>query len=640
MSEEKVINYEFKAEVQKVLQIITHSLYTNREIFLREIISNSSDALDKLRFAKSAEIEVRDPDLPLEIKITIEKENKKLIISDTGIGMTKEELIENLGTIAKSGSENFLANMAKQSPEAKTEDASQIIGRFGVGLYSIFMVADKVEITSLSKDMDAQAYTWTSDGLGYFTVERAENSEQKRGTTIVAYMKEDATDFLEKYRVESVIRKHSSFISFPILLDGEKINTTPALWREPKFSVTKEQYNEFYKFISYDAKDPLEVIHYSIDAPVQFNSLIFIPREKNDFFSSSRDTWGLDLYANRVLIQKENKELIPEYLGFAKGVVDTEDLPLNISRETLQENILIRKIQQTIVKHMLGHLEKLAKDDVDRYNEFWQLHGKIFKLGYQDYINRERVAGLLRFNSSTCEKADDLISFEQYMERAKEGQKIFWYVSAQNREAAQLNPHLEVFSRKGIEVLFLYEPIDEFAIEGLGKYKEFSFKSIEHVESDNLEGYADTTEEENKVEPLADDEKENFDNLLLRIKEILGDKIKDVKISHRLASSPACLVSSEGSMTSSMEKLMKIVHKDDTIPQKTLEVNQDHPILRNSLKIFKADPNDIMLAETIQSLFDTSLLLDGYVKDPHTLANRTNKLLEQAGKWYTQIRDL
>lgn len=645
MSEEHVTNHEFRAEVRKVLNIITHSLYTNREIFLRELVSNASDALDKLRFQQNRGASPRDPELPLEIAITLDKNAKTLTIADTGIGMTKDEMIANLGTIAKSGSEQFLKDIGDKQPGNNGEgkegeaDAANIIGRFGVGFYSVFMVAHKVEVTSRPALGDDAAHTWTSDGLGSFTVSETTNAPA-RGTVIVAHLKDDAVEFAEKYRVESIIRKHSAFIPFPVLVDGERVNTTPALWREPKFSVTKEQYADFYKFLTYDHSAPLETLHFSVDAPVQFNALLFIPEMQHDFFGAGRDHWGLDLYARRVLIQRENKELLPEYLGFLKGVVDTEDLPLNISRETLQENVILRKIQQTIVKQTLSHLEKLASADKDQYDKFWRLHGRIFKLGYHDFVNRERVASLMRFNSSLHDDAEGLTSLDDYMGRGKESQKTIWYVSGASREAARLNPHLEVFRRKGLEVLFLMEPIDEFVMEGMGKYKEWDFKAVEHAGDEALKDFADTGDEAPKAAPLAEDEMSTFDALLARMKEILGDKVTDVRVSHRLADSPACLVAPDGGMTSSMEKLMRVMNKDDSVPQKVLEVNRDHPMLRTLMRINKADTNDALLTEMVQGLFDNCLLLDGYLKDPHALAARANKLMEQAGAWYAELKKI
>lgn len=637
---------QFRAEVRKVLHILTNSLYTNREIFLRELISNASDALDKLRFRVNRGETPRQPDLPLEIRITLDKDAKTLTIADTGLGMTAEELAENLGTIAKSGSEAFLADLAAENAkhaegEAATADAANIIGRFGVGFYSVFMVADKVEVASRPAFAagDAPVHVWTSDGLGSYTVAESAAAEPARGTIITVHLKEDCLEYAEKFRVESAIRKHSAFVPFPIFVDGERVNTQPALWREPKASVKKEDYAAFYKALTYDTKDPLDVEHIAVDAPVQFTALLFIPDAAMDFFGADRDYWGLDLYARRVLIQHRNKELIPEYLAFLKGVVDTEDLPLNISRETLQENVILRKINQVIVKQTLGHLEGMARDDVEKYDRFWRLHGKVFKLGYHDFVNRERVAALLRFNSSALADAEALTSLDDYMARAPEGQKTIWYVTAPNREAARLNPHMEMFRKKGIEALFLFEPVDEFVMDGLGSYKDWEFKAVETAADDALAAFEDKEKPE-AVTPLSEDDSASFDGLMARMKEILGDTVTEVRVSHRLADSPAVLVAPDGGMTASMEKLLKVMNKDDSLPVKILEVNRDHPLLRSMLRIFKADRDDRVLADMTRNLFDGCLLLDGYLKDPQALAARESRLLTEAAAWYVEVKKI
>lgn len=646
MAEEVKGQKEFRAEVRKVLNILTHSLYTNREIFLRELISNASDALDKLRFRINRGESPRDPDLPLEIRITLDKDAKTITIADTGLGMTAEELSENLGTIAKSGSEQFIADLAassgKDGEDAAVADAANIIGRFGVGFYSVFMVANKVEVTSRPAfgEQDAPAFTWTSDGLGTYSVEQSNSEEPRRGTVIKAWLKDDCVEYAEPYRVESVIRKHSSFIPFPIFVNTEQVNTQPALWREPKTSVSRDQYDNFYRSLTYDQKAPLEIEHISVDVPVQFTALLFIPDSRDEFMSMDRDFWGLDLYARRVLIQHANKELIPEYLAFLKGVVDTEDLPLNISRETLQENVILRKINQVITKQTLGDLENLAREDAEKYDKFWRLHGSIFKMGYRDYVNRDRVASLLRFNTSALADAEALSNLDQYMERAPESQKTFWFVTAPNREAARLNPHMEIFRKKDIEVLYLFEPVDEFVVDGLGKYKDWEFKSVEAADTEQLAGFADKEGESEKVAPLSEEDTASFDGLLARMKEILGDKVTAVRVSHRLADSPAVLVSPDGGMTSSMEKLIKVMQKDDSIPVKILEVNRDNPLIRSLLTIFKADHHDQILSEMTRSLYDSCLLVDGYLKDPQALAKRSNQLLTEAARWYTEVKKI
>ncbi len=636
---------EFRAEVRKVLQILTNSLYTNKEIFLRELISNASDALDKLRFRQNSGETPTESSLPLEIRITTDRDKKQLVVSDTGIGMTEQELADNLGIIARSGSEAFLAQLAEHAAgettdgETKPADASQIIGRFGVGFYSVFMVASKVEVYSRPAFGDARCHVWESDGLGTYTVSECGDEEPKRGTRIVIHLKDDASEYAEKYRVDGAIRKHSGFVPFPVFVDDDKVNTQPALWREPKTSVTADQYKEFYKSFTFDSKDPMDWIHINVDSPVQFQALLYIPDQKQDFRVREEDFMGLDLYSRRVLIQHKNKDLIPVHLGFLKGVVDTEDLPLNISRETLQENHILRKIRQTIVKQTLSHLEKMAKDDAEKYARFWDNHGTFIKFGLQDdFANRDRLLALLRFNSSTMEKKEDNTSLDEYMSRALEGQKIFWFVTAPNREAAKVNPYMDRFRRKGIEVLFFYEALDEFMLGGMGKYKEWEFKSIEKAEEKDLEAFPDKEETAPKAAPLSDDDEKAFTDMVAKMKTVLGDKVTDVVVSTKLAESPAVLSSPDG-VTSMMDKFMRSMGgKDDTIPVKNLEVNREHPLLRSMLRIFKADHDDAVLTNMMTALFDSAQLMDGYLRDPQELANRSAKLLEQSAAWYAEMR--
>lgn len=633
MTESK--DYEFKTEVRKLLNIITHSLYTNKEIFLRELISNASDALDKVRFLINQGLEVRDKDLPLEIRISPDKDKKILTVSDTGIGMTREELMENLGTIAKSGSEDFL-NRLKDNQA----DAGSIIGRFGVGFYSIFMVAKEVVVRSQSADPDEPPCLWRSDGEGRFTIEDLPAGSLKRGTSVELSLREDEERYLDGAELSSIIKTHSNFISFPIYVDQDKANTIPAIWREPKSSLSREQYNEFYSFLTHDQEAPLEVVHVSVDAPVQFTSLMFIPRQGRSDFQYNRDDYGLDLYVRRVLIQHQDKDLIPEYLGFFKGVVDTEDLPLNISRETLQENALIRKIAATLTKQALNRLDKMAVDNPDDYALFWKAHSKIFKLGYTDFVNRDKFADLLRFNSSIHERPDELTSLDDYIGRARDSQKEIYYIAGQSREAVRLNPHLEIFSGRGVEVLYLYEPIDEFVLESLRVYKDYTFKSVESADLAKIEQMESVQPDSNQAEPLSDDDQKAFEQLLEKMKAILGDLVTGVRASKRLSGSPSCLVAPDGSLSSSMQRILQIVTKDGSAPQKVLEINRDHPLIRNLLKIFKSNPADEYLKSATQQLFESSLLLDGYLTDPHALVERINRLLENSSGWYTEIKGL
>ncbi|MEN8192613.1 MAG: molecular chaperone HtpG [Bacteroidota bacterium] len=631
---EKTNQYEFKAEVKELLNILVHSLYTNKEIFIRELISNASDALDKLRFESNKGSEILQNDLPLEITIEADEKNKLLTISDTGIGMTKDEIIKNIGTIAKSGSADFLKQLS-----ASKEQANNIIGKFGVGFYSVFMVADKVEVISRSLNKDAKPIKWESDGLGSFDVSELDK-DVDRGTKIIIHLKEDEKEFAEKYRIESVVKKHSNFITFPIKFEKEQLNTISAIWREPKSSVKKEQYNEFYKFLTYDSEEPLETIHRSVDAPIQFNSLLFIPKKNMDMFGFNREDYGLDLYIRRVLIQHKNKELLPEYLSFARGVVDSEDLPLNISRETLQENIIFTKIASSVTSQILAALSKLAKDDKEKYSEFWKEYARIFKMGYTDYANQEKYSELLRFDSSVNSENESLTSLAEYVERMKEDQKEIYYMTGSSRDALKMDPHLEVYRKKGIEVLYLYDPVDEFVISSLAKYKDHDLKSVDQTELKDLEKHEDVEAKKTKEETLSKDDELQFTSLLSKMKDILGEKVKEVKVSERLDDSPACLVNVDSTMSASMQKMMNMMANKDEIPQKTIEVNKDHKLIRNLLKVFKSDPNDKYIAEVTEQLYDTSLLLEGYLSDPHKLVNRVNSMLEESSNWYTEVKKL
>ncbi len=630
MAENSGNQFEFKAEIRQLLDILVHSLYTNKEVFLRELISNASDALDKLRFESTRGTAVADPDLELEIRIQLDKDRKMLVLTDTGIGMTRDEVISNIGTIARSGSAEFL----KQAGTGA--DMGSIIGKFGVGFYSVFMVARQVVIRTRSFQPESSPVEWRSDGTGTYEVNDVEGP-LKRGTTIEVHLRDEAVDFVEPYRVRSVIQKHSNFISFPIFVNDDRVNTVAAVWREQKFKVKKEQYEEFYKFLTFDSEPPMDTLHQAVDAPVQFYSLLFIPKEGDPPGEWTRQDSGLDLYVRRVMIQHKNKDLVPEHLGFLRGVVDSEDLPLNISRETLQENTMLLKISQTVVKNVLAHLAKMAKDDNEKYVSFWKSHGRRFKLGYGDYANRDKWAELLRFNSSCHTDADGLTSLEEYASRAKPGQTQIYYVTGHSRDALRTNPYLDSFRAKGLEVLYLYEPVDEFALESLGKFKEFTLQSVEHADAKTLEGFA-SAQDAGKPEPLSEDDTKRMEDLAARIREILGERVTSVKLSERLHESPCCLANPDGVMTSSMQKVLQILNKDASIPKKVFEVNRDHRIFRNLLEVYKKDPADPYLALAVEQLFEAALLMEGYLRDPHAMVNRIQELLGKSSEWYLASR--
>lgn len=619
--------HKFKAEVSQLLDILVHSLYTNKEIFLRELVSNASDALEKVRF--KAQSEDNGDEIAPEIRISCDEEAKTVTIVDTGIGMTRDELMRNIGTIAHSGT----AELTRLAEEGK-ENLDALIGRFGVGFYSVYMVADEVEVTTRSAEEDAKPVVWTSDGRTDYKLQELDE-DLPRGTRIVVHLKEDlAAQFTNEAHLKHIINKHSNFVNFPIYVGEDRVNTIPALWREPKFQIKPEQYAEFYKFLTFDSEDPFDTLHTSVDAPVQFNALMFIPKEGKDPFSAlGREDRGLDLYVRRVLIEKQNKDLLPEYLGFLKGVVDTEDLPLNISRETLQDNVLIRKISSTLVKQVFSHLEKMAKDNADRYNEFWFNHGELFKAGYMDFLNKDKFSKLVRFNSTNSEDARGLTSFEDYISRAKDDQKEIYYAYGPSREALGLSPHLEVFRKKGIEVMYLYEPIDEFVMDAIREFDGYTLIAAEHADMDKLDKF-ESLEKEEKPEALSDEQKSTLDKLIERFKAVLGESVTEVKPSERLSDSPVCLSNPDGQFTSSMDKVMRAMHKDNSIPKKMLEINPDHALIRNMLTIMEKDENDPFIDQAANQLFESALLLEGYLTDPHALVGRVQDLLTKSSGWY------
>jgi molecular chaperone HtpG len=624
----KKTTHKFKAEVSQLLDILVHSLYTNKEIFLRELVSNASDALEKVRF-KATSSGVEDEITP-EIRISADKDAGTVTITDTGVGMTREELMKNIGTIAHSGT----AELTRMAQEGK-ESVDSLIGRFGVGFYSVYMVAEEVTVTTRSMEEGAKTVVWTSDGRTDYKLQELDD-EMPRGTKIeVKLLEAEKSRFANEAALKGIINKHSNFINFPIYVGEERVNTISALWREPKFQIKPEQYAEFYKFLTFDTEDPFDTLHTSVDAPVQFNALMFTPTTDDDPFGMGRDNRGLDLYVRRVLIEKQNKDLLPEYLGFIKGVVDTEDLPLNISRETLQDNILMRKISSTLVKQVLGNLEKMAKDNAERYAEFWHAHGNLFKAGYMDFLNKDKFGKLVRFNSSISDDEKGLASFEEYIGRAKEGQKEIYYAFGPSREALGLSPYLEVFRRKGIEVLYLYEPIDEFVMDAVRDFEGFTMVSAEHAEMDKLDQF-ESLEKEDKAEELTDEQKSTMDKLLVRIKDALGDSVTEVKTSQRLSDSPVCLANPDDNVTSSMDKIMRVVSKDTTIPKKVLEINPDHALVRNMLTIFERDENDPFIDQAANQLFESALLLEGYLTDPHALVGRVQDLLTKSSGWYVE----
>jgi len=629
MSEKNSKSYQFQAEVTQLLDILAHSLYTHRDIFIRELISNAADALDKARFKSIIGKEIADPDLNMEIQINLDKDKKMLTISDTGIGMTKDELIRNIGTIARSGTSEFIKQISKEKDKGKEIN---LIGRFGVGFYSVFMAGEKVEIVTKSASKDEPAYIWISDGRGSFDIKPAPENV-KRGTSIKVYLRKDAKEFSEKLTVQQAIEKYSNFVAFPIHLDGEQINKVSAIWREPKTNVKDEQYNEFFKFLAKVQEEPLTRFHFSADVPIQFHSLLFVPKTNFELIGLGREDDGIHLFVKRVMVDSHAKDILPPYLRFVRGVLESDDLPLNISRETLQENPYLFKIKNTLISKFLSHLQDFSKDE-EKYKEFWKQHGRILKEGYNDYTHKEKVAELFRFNSSKCANVDELISLQTYIERMPDKHDEIYYLSGSARDALENNPVMDIFKSKDIEVLYCYDPIDEFVLTGLMEYKNKKFISVDQADISKIADVP-AKEKETTEEPKPEETKD-LDNLARRIKDILGTRVEDVKLSERLVGSPAVLVSSSKSMSGQMEKIMHLYNQDVKLSPKIMEINKKHPMILNMLKIYKKDVKDPVLTKLANSLFHSIALLDGSLQDPHEMAAQIQDLLAETSKLYLQ----
>jgi len=607
--------FEFRAEMKQLLHLIVHSLYTHPEIFLRELISNSSDALNKVRFRGLTDKNILDPNADLKITITLDAKKNQFSIEDTGVGMTKEELINEIGTVAHSGTLEFLQKLSKQ----KKPLDGQLIGQFGVGFYSVFMVTDEVTIETRHADPDSKGYRWTSKGEGTFTIEESER--QQRGTKISFTLKEDAKEFAEDYRVKDVIRKYSNFVDFPIYVDKEQVNRVTALWQQQKSDIKKEELDEFYKFVSNDFQPPAGHMHLNIEGAVNFKALIFMPDTAPPTLFREDLEKTVHLYSNKIFIQDNAKELLPEYLRFVKGVVDTEDLPLNVSREWVQSSPVIVKIKNTLVSKILSFLEDWSKTEPEKFRKFHQNFGPLFKTGINtDFTNRDRIIDLLRFESTVTEK-DQFTSLKNYVSRMKEDQKEIYYLTGENMEVIKRSPNLEYFKDKDIEVLLLTDPVDIFIIPSIPEYDKKPLKSIEKADIDVK------LDEKSKEESL----NENLSKSLIEVfKETLRDKVENVIESKRLVDSPATLVSGKEALDSSMERMMKYMDKDFTGSKKILEINTRHPLIKNLSRINMADSKSPILRSCIMQLYEGILVLNQNLESPGEFIKRMTEIMVKA----------
>ena len=605
-------SFTFKAETKQLLNILIHSLYKDREVFLRELLSNASDAINRLRFEMLTNQNVLDPEAELKIHISVDKDERILIIQDTGIGMTKDEIIENLGTIAQSGARNFI-----EATKDSDVDIAQVIGQFGVGFYSVFMAADWVRVTSRSYKPRAKAVTWYATGEDNFEVSAGEKAE--RGTKIEIKLKEDAADFADESTIRNVIKKHSDYIGFPIYIgDSEtQANQQTSLWRTARNEITDEQYNDFYRQMTMEFEEPLLRMHAVTDAPVQLYALLYIPAKAERGMFSLRKDDGLKLYSRNILIDEYNKDLLPEYLRFVQGVVDSEDLPLNVSRETVQASNFMPKLKKVVTGQVMRELGNLAKKDAGQYNKFWEEFGVFLKQGIAaEPLATEKVQPLLRFK--TNQKPDEWSSLDDYVERMPEEQKEIFYIVGDDPRSVLYSPHLDYFASQGTEVLLLTDPMDSFMLMGLRNYKEYELKNVAQVEVEETE----TSEKESEAEKIAEDD---FSTLIERFKEELGERVTDVRASKRLSQSVARLVDPDDSMNPEMQRVYRYLGKDYEVPKKILELNPSHAILK-ALLGKDAD----LQKEIIEQIFDSALLVEGLHPDPASMATRIQKLMEMA----------
>src|SRR5512143_1188060 len=613
----------FETEVKQLLHLMIHSLYSNKEIFLRELISNASDACDKLRFEALADDALWEGDNELAIQVTFDKAARTLTLRDNGIGMARQEVIDNLGTIARSGTRAFMEKLSGD----QSKDAN-LIGQFGVGFYSAFIVADRVAVTTRRAGLGAEhGVRWESAGEGEYSIETVE--VPLRGTEVVLHLREGDDEFLDGWRLRSVIRKYSDHITLPILMlkesvgeekstEEETVNRASALWARSKNEITDEEYNEFYKHVGHDYEDPLAHIHTRVEGKLEYTSLLYIPkRAPFDLWDRERRK-GIKLYVKRVFIMDDAEQLMPNYLRFVRGVIDSSDLPLNVSREILQHNKTIDAMRNGSVKKVLGLLEEMAKNEPEKYATFWTEFGKVMKEGpAEDLANREQLAKLLRFSSTHTDTTEQNVSLADYVSRMKEGQEAIYFITADSFAAAKNSPHLEVFRKKGIEVLLMHERVDEWLTSSLNEFEGKPLKSVTRGELDlgKLEDEAEKKQQEESAKA--------FDELLKQIKESLGETVKEVRVTHRLTNSPACLVTGENEMSANLERILKSVGQQAPSVKPTLEINPEHPLVLR-LKGESGQRFD----DLSHILFDQALLAEGgQLDDPASFVQRLNQLL-------------
>jgi len=636
---------QFQTEVQQLLDLVIHSLYSNRDIFLRELISNSSDAIDKIRFEAHSNEELLEGNSDWKIKLIPDKKAGTLTIRDNGIGMTPAEVEDNIGTIARSGTKAFMQALKDKA----STDNPELIGQFGVGFYASFMVADRVTLETRKAGNKDDGCRWESVGDGTYTIEEYNRGE--RGTEIVLHLKDEYKEYLEEWKIRSIVKKYSDYIQYPIVMDitrtetpkgvdGKEIegagtiekteeqtlNSMKAIWARPKSDVTEEEYQEFYKHISHDFEAPFHTIHFSAEGISEFKALLYIPSQKPvDIFMIDRKK-GLQLYVKRVFITDRCEELLPDYLRFVRGVVDSSDLPLNVSREILQEDVQIKRIQKSLVSKILSTLSELKDKNFDDYVKFWKEFGPVLKEGLHfDYANKEKLQELALFESTFTE-AGSYTTLKDYVEKMPESQKEIYYITGDSRANLETSPHLEIFKSKGYEVLFLTDPVDEWVVQTLNEYREKNLKAVDRGDVD-----LDTEEEKKEKETRQEQAQKEFGDLLSFIRDHLEDRIKDARLSKRLTDSACCLVAEEYGVNANMERILKAMNQPVPESKRVLELNPDHPLMKIMTDIFRENKQDARLSDYADLLYDQALLTEGSpIKDPLRFTRLVSELMVKA----------
>ena len=610
--------HEFQTEVSQLLNLMIHSLYSNKEIFLRELVSNASDAIDKLKFESLSNDKLLEGKQEPSIQIDVDKDAGTITIKDNGIGMTQDEVMENIGTIANSGTRKYLESLDKN----QTQD-SNLIGQFGVGFYSAFIVSNTVTLLSRKAGDDkANGTKWTSKGKGEYSIESVELEDY--GTSVILDVKKAESEFIDGFRLRGIVSKYSDHITVPIMMIKpseedeteivyETINKATAFWMQDKKELTQSDYDEFYKSLTYDFDGPLTQIHNRVEGKLDYTSLLFIPKKAPFDMWEPKRKGGVKLYAKRVFIMEGNEELLPQYLRFIKGVIDTADLSLNVSREILQGSKVVDTIKKASVKRILSELEKMSKNKPEDYAAFWNEFGMVIKEGVvEDFANKEKISNLLRFSSTASDSSDQTVSLKDYVGRMNKDQKSIYYVTADNYDAAKGSPHLEIFKQKDIEVLLLSDRVDEWLVANFGEFEEFSLKSIAKGDLEDLDSKEDKKKKEKTVK--------DYEKVISKAQEILDNQVKEVKVSSRLSESPSCLVADENELGGNMERIMKSLGQDVPETKPILEINPTHPLV---MKLKTKVDDDI-----VKVLFDQAVLSEGgQIKEPAEFVKRMNKLM-------------